>query len=805
MPVRQIRHYRTPFFTLPAVFCLLLGWVGAASGHAATLPEFTPVRTLPAITNVWCAASGDFNGDGRPDLVAGSAHAGARATNLMVVLLNRDGETFAKPLPIAAGAPVSSIAVGDLNADGQMDLAVCSGSSEGCIAVLFGTGDGRFQPAVFYPSGGGRPKSMVIADMNHDGKPDLLTANLDFGRGIGLLLNLGDGSFSALQVYAPDLSCDTVVVADFNGDGHPDFATAAQSTLGHSESGLSVFLGSGDGRFAKFRPEAPIQSTAISMAALDLQGDGKTDLLLGTGTGVLVLSGLGTGEFQRLPAYPGVLSTHGGLVTSDFNGDGKADFATTGPAMTSAWIALGRGDGTFEEARVFDSGPRPSALVLADFSGDGRQDLAIANAVPGVITLLSGLGDGGFQDLRHDLTSIRGVAAADLDADGTLDLAVAASRSAVLLGAGGGSFLEQPVAGAVDNEAVAIGDLNGDRRPDLVFTAPRSRGILVCLGRGDGTFDEGRVTPVAAAGEGLLLGDFTDDGLPDVVVAEAKPTGINRQVVILPGRGDGTFAAPALLQVPGTTRAIATGDFNRDGRPDLAVSHSGVANLTILPGTAGGLFEAPRTLTLSGVSADGLLVGDFNADHQDDLAVAHQRGSRVSILLGRGNGSFEPATAVPLEGVPASITSGDLDRDGFPDLMVSQVAATRLAVLMNRGDGTFELGGHLPALRPESEMGVGDFDGDGWNDLATGPFLGEFRVFLNRSRDQVPRLRAALNGGQLHVSWPVEFSGFTLEAVPRLGAFPWSAVTEAPVTNGSHVELRLPLESPGQLLRLRRR
>ena len=347
-----------------------------------------PLIFLPAVTYpvprplAVAVAAGDLRGNGKVDLVAVDADYYASSQNVDVFLGNGDG-TFQLAVSYPTGqpsVPLWSVAIADVNGDGKPDLLVVSGFYN--VGVLLGNGDGTFQPVVFYPDGGVvsnefNYQSIAVADVNGDGKPDLLVANAS--PGIGVLLGNGDGTFQPVVTYTASSIVDTqsLAAADVNGDGKIDLIVT-----GFPESGnglAAVLLGNGDGTF---QPAVAYSTggNANAVTIADVNGDGKPDILVANGYGAGVLLGNGDGTFQPVTTY----SSGGGvpqpqsIAVADVNQDGKPDLLLANNESTAA-VLLGNGDGTFEAAVLYDAGtPNPSCVVAADVNGDGKPDLIVA-------------------------------------------------------------------------------------------------------------------------------------------------------------------------------------------------------------------------------------------------------------------------------------------------------------------------------------------------------------------------------------------------------------------------------------------
>jgi hypothetical protein len=376
--------------------------------------DLGPLIFVPAVaydTGAYTASAlavGDVNGDGKLDVVAGNECASSGCPNgaaVSVLLGNGDG-TFQPAVIYGSGGssgpfwPVS-IMIADVNGDHKPDLVVANGGSNG-VGVLLGNGDGTFKPAVAYGSGEFYPVSVAVADLNADGKPDIVVANecgpVECDGSVGVLLGNGDGSFRPVKTYSSGgLYGLSVAVADVNGDGRPDLLVAngcANINLCGTKGAVAVLLGNGDGTFQAATQYLSGGSYPYSLKLADLNGDGKLDAVAAnsfSGT-VGVLLGNGDGTFQAAVSYgSGDVSGSSqisSVAVADVNGDGHPDLLLTteymgnnGANVGAVSALLGNGDGTFQPAVEYPSGGYGTlGVAVADFNGDGRPEVVLANS-----------------------------------------------------------------------------------------------------------------------------------------------------------------------------------------------------------------------------------------------------------------------------------------------------------------------------------------------------------------------------------------------------------------------------------------
>ena len=536
------------------------------------------------------------------------------------------------------------------------------------------------------------------------------------------------------------------VIGDFNGDGIPDLVglDGVHPGLGDGTFGTPV---AGLGLPARYDYQAGLRT----MYAGDFNGDGKLDLLVNdfydstqpdendVSDTLLLLLGNGDGTFQKTTYV--VAEPAGGLgdvVTGDFNGDGRLDIAFA-EGSSNVYILLSHGDGTFQAPEVFQVGNADDwvvDLVAGDFHGDGRLDLAYSLSNGGIGVLL-GNGNGTFRPpvVTKTSTGIGSLVAGDFNGDGKVDLAAYSSNSGDLLiffSRGDGSFLGP----AVDPlkfppTLVQVGDFNGDGKVNLLawdfqFTniddGAGTEFVSFLAGNGDGTFQSPRITAQTAGSQQIanpLIGDVDRDGKLDLIepfVDAYSNLNSSTSFSVLLGNGNGTFRAAGAPPTDTIPSAVALGDFNSDGRIDLAVASVRLESLTILLGDGEGGYRVGQQIPLGPLSFMGTpVVGDFNADGRLDLAViiagpGPSDGTRLVVLLGNGDGTFQDQAYPIPDGAGILVTVG-----GF---RFSTGLDGSTPVYLGHGNGTSNSGQPSLSLPGVSFGFVGspvleDFNGDG--------------------------------------------------------------------------------------------
>jgi hypothetical protein len=605
----------------------------ATQSSLPEMPDLLFRKSLPGGFLPTSVATGDFNGDGKMDF----AVANGGDNNLWLYFGKGDG-TFNLPIirPITLGQSPVWVATADLRGIGKTDLIVVEADSNS-VGVFLGNGDGTFtEQKLALP---GSASTLAIGDFNHDGKLDIAVPINDENSPdyIVVLPGTGTGTFGSPIVtpvsrYAAEIFW--VSGADLNGDGFPDLVL---TNSGIDVIAVQVFLNKGDGTFTAGQVIAQ-NGVAQNLGSLlfDADEDGNIDALVADSFGMIwFYKGSGDGTFSTVPTSYGVGDVPFGMAAADVDGDGHMDVITSGVfvdeqapygavAGNLTSVLFGDGHGHFGPAKVYRGGLSAFSAAVADFNGDGHPDVVAANQDDDSATVFLNDGKGGFGDpqgrwIGYNQGAVNapmtGLVSVDVNGDGFSDLGLIEWNQppspyyelTVMLNDGTGHFSAPVRSDAVDSQYNFVGD--------------------------------------------FVFADFRNTGRPDFLAIgfNGGYPGALPYISFAPNSGSGQFGPLTITTPAGAQGVIGVGDFNRDGKLDFVAVSSGAPGgnlqLTTFLGNGNGTFSTGQVVAFGASGSDypvAVYVGDFNRDGKLDLLV-FTYAYNLYEFLGNGNGSFQTA------------------------------------------------------------------------------------------------------------------------------------------------------------------
>lgn len=592
---------------------------------------------------------GDFNGDGRPDVVVTNYGPVASQANT-ISFLPHNGQNgtsagfLSQSTTVISGQKPDRVEAADIDSDGDLDLAVMASGYTGVspmVVVLTNDGQGQFtetntfEPA---PQASNNSRAIELVDVNGDGAPDLLStgavnASVPWGM-VFVRLNNGDGTFGTSSSYqlAPGTWLPHhLEVADVSGDGRMDILATTPS--GRANDGWCFLRGTANGFEGGERYQAAKQT--FDIASFDADGDGDRDVMtVANDSSVLTVhTNRGAGDFFVPAFFPtGALAT--GQDAADLDGDGDIDIVHTASQLK---VLLNNGDATFAPVQSYQAPFLPGKVVLRDMNNDGFPDAVIGgnrNAPPYGFAVMLNNGDGSFAPgvaYYPGACQAGEVEAFDLDNDGDLDVVLteetgACGNSRIFLARNNGNgqnfTIMQPITAFAIPFGIGGADLDHDGNIDLVSAMGGAIGIY--LGNGDFTFSP---DPLFAPDEGypFHLTDLNGDGDHDLVYIVPQDSFGLVEIGVMRGYGDGGFAFPTYYDGP-------------NGRE--------------------GAFQIAADITTA----------DVNGDMHQDVIVASNAPNDVSIYLGNGDMTLQQQDRYGVGYQPRFCSPADFDGDGRIDL-----------------------------------------------------------------------------------------------------------------------------------------
>lgn len=718
---------------------ILLGGGTAAVGNGT----FAAAATYPAGQNPYGLATGDFNEDGITDLAVA-----CNTTTGVAILLGNGAAgvgngTFAAPVAYATGlSSTRDVVVGDFNNDGRADVLAAGASGDGVI-FLFGDGTGPVGDGTFTAGGLLRdffdfPTALLLGDFKEDGVADPLVVNMNSND-----LSVREGECptalsTALAITSPNggefgligseqtvtwTKGDAIQAVDveISRDGGTKWEPLAQNVTGTSYTWTVVGAATTTARFR------------VTDSALQNRTD-TSDANFTIGSAVLTLTSPNGGGTIQTMSFSQI------QWTSNLGGNVRLEYALTGQSRqvvvastpntgSFLWTVPNGPSGpakmyvtsldfpaqadssntTFNFCARFPSradenvSGTPRSVAVGDVNGDGIDDAVVASQIGYDVFLglgSGGVGNGDFGTGTH--VSVGGgalneVALADLDHDGILDLLAAFATSVAVMkgngtnGAGNGTFGSPVTFSTVAApQSMVVSDWNEDGIPDLAVGVPTRNVVDVFIGQGaggvgNGTFGTPTELPAAGSPQSLVVSDFDEDGIPDLAVGCTTGTTIRTFFGQgSGGLGNGTFAAGATYATPSGVTKLVAGDFNFDGRIDLVAGAGSNIGLYVAngAGSVGNGTFAPAVLTaLPHSPLTDLVAVNFALDEFTELGVLFN-GGQLTMMVNDGADTFQSLGDVTVGNKPLDVATGDFDENGSTDYLVANSFDTDMSVLL---------------------------------------------------------------------------------------------------------------------------
>ncbi len=686
--------------------------------------SFDPQVDYPTGNTANSAAIGDLDGDGKPDLAV--ANNGSATVSVLKNLSTGGTVSFASALNYATGNGPSVVSIADLDGDGKPDLAVANTSSYS-VSVLKNTGStGTMSFAAkvdLIP--GGNVTSVAIGDLDGDGKPDLAITSSDQGTA-SILRNQTAGTdlLSFTPSNAPVGTNVTINGINFTGATAVSFGgIAATSFTVVSDVQITAVVASvAGGAVSVTSPKGTatligFYNGPVINSFSPASGPVGTTVTI-SGTNFNATAANNTVYFGAVKAVVSAASTTSLTVTVPVGasyqpftvGSGTAiayaskPFLVTFPGNIAAFTP-----GSFAAKQDYTAGANPGFVATGDLDGDGKPDMVVSNTGGNIISVYKNNGGPGNVSFGTKLEfgngyTPTGISITDMNGDGKPDLVVIIYNSSSVYvyrntSTGGTiSFASEVVIYTgigTEPRGIIVSDLDGDGKPDIAIANSAGPMGIFRNTTINGTLSFAQRQDVAAAGGspyGIAVGDFDGDGKPDLALTNYtfSPSFVILMAMFrnqsVPGKI--SFADKKDFIIGSNPKSVSVGDFDGDGKADLAVANNGSNTVSVLRNTsAGGVISFASKIDYpTGAGPYSVSVGDFDGDEKPDLAVANSGSATVSLFKNvstTGVISFAAKTDYTTGTTPQCISIGDLDGDGKPDMAVANAGSNSVSLLVN--------------------------------------------------------------------------------------------------------------------------
>ena len=672
-----------------------------ATSGSITTGSFATKVDFATGTNPWAVVIGDLDGDGKPDLAAVNS-----VSKTISVLRNTSTSgsiIFLAKVDFTTGSTSRDVAIGDLDGDGKPDL-VSANYDINTVSVFRNTATsgsittGSFATKVDFAAGAG-PNSVAIGDIDGDGKPDLALSNYT-GSTASVLHNISTsgsittGSFTGKVDFSTNLQPICLAIGDLDGDGKPDLVTA---NVGNTFSVLrnAFFITT----ITSFSPLAGIIGSSVTITGTGFNTITNQNIVYFGATKATVTAATSTSLTVTVPTgttYQNISVTN--LVTN-LTGYSLKPFITTYNSIGST---------AFAPKVDFATDGTPLGIVIGDIDGDGKSDVVTANFTGTTVSVLRNTSTSGVISYAAKVGLATGdgpisVAVGDLDGDGKLDL-VTANYSTTTVSVLRNTSISGIMSFAAKADftvgagpySVAIGDIDGDGKPDLAIISATNN--IVSVLRNTSTSGSISFASKVDFATGVMpynvaIGDIDGDGKPDLVITN----GTDNTVSVFRNTstsGNISLSGKVDFATGMTPNVVIIGDLDGDGKPDLSISNVDNNTFSVLRNTStsgsitSGSFSAKVDFT-TGFGPIGIGIGDIDGNGKPDLVIANKTSNTVSIFRNKStsgsitSSSFDVKYDVATGSSPTCVSIGDIDGDGKLDIAIGNRLGSSISALKN--------------------------------------------------------------------------------------------------------------------------